>query len=99
MRSKSSWKGIEWNGIEQEVKRVERKEREHTGKCYRPTRGWAMRVSQQEYRTGNLGRTSGPSQSVMGLLESHAIPGVMLHGLSIVHERDDRLSRVDWRVS
>jgi hypothetical protein len=26
----------------------------------------------------------------MGLLESHAILGVMLCGLSIVHERDDK---------
>ena len=40
------------------------------------------------YHTGRLGRTSGLSQSVMGLLESHAIPGVMLNGLSIVHARD-----------
>jgi hypothetical protein len=38
------------------------------------------------YRTGNLGRTSGPSLLVMRLLESHVILGVMLRGLSIVHE-------------
>ena len=49
-----------------------------------------MHVSQQDIVPGNLGRTSGPSQSVMGLLESHAIPGVMLCGLSIVHERDSK---------
>jgi hypothetical protein len=39
-----------------------------------------------EYRTGTLGRTSGPSLSVMGLLESHVILGVVLCGLSIVHK-------------
>ena len=43
-----------------------------------------MRVSQQKYRTGNLGRTSGPSRPIMGLLESHVILGVMPYGLSIV---------------
>jgi hypothetical protein len=55
-------------------------------KRYGPTGGWAVRVKRIEYRTGILGRTSGPSLSVMGLLESHAILGVMLCGLSIVHE-------------
>ena len=44
-----------------------------------------MRVSQQRYRTGNLGRTSGPSRPIMRLLESHAILGVMSCDLSIVH--------------
>ena len=39
-----------------------------------------------EYRTGTLGQTSGPSLSIMGLLESHAILGVMLRGLNTVHE-------------
>ena len=52
-----------------------------------------MRVSQQDIIPGNLGRTNGPSQSVMGLLESHAIPGVMLWGLSIVHKRDNKQKR------
>ena len=31
----------------------------------------------------------------MGLLESHAIPGVMLYGLSIVHERDNKQKEKD----
>ena len=43
-------------------------------------------MKRREYRTGTLGRTSGPSLSVMGLLESHVILGVMLCGLSIVHK-------------
>ena len=65
---------IESNGIEKKRR------------CYRPTGGWAVRMKRIEYHTGTLGQTSGPSLSVMGLLESHAILGVMLCGLSIVHE-------------
>ena len=62
-----------------------RKRGEHTRKRYGPTGGWAMRMSQRGI-VPNLGRTSGPGRSTMRLLESHAIPGVMLCGLSIVHE-------------
>ena len=45
---------MEWNRIEVEPRavRVERKEREHTRKRYRPTGGWAMRVSQQDIVSG-----------------------------------------------
>ena len=82
------WNRMEWNG-NGGATRVERKEREHTRKCYRPTGGWAVCVSQRDI-VPDLGRASGPSQLVMGLLESHAIPGVMLYGLSIVHERDNK---------
>ena len=81
------WNRIEWN---RGATQVERKEREHTRRCDRPTGGWAMRVSQQDIVSGKLGRAGGPSQSIMGLLESHAIPGVVLHGLSIVHVRDNK---------
>ena len=47
-----------------------------------------MRVCQQDIVLGILALTSGPGSSVMGLLESHAIPGVVLLGLSIVQQRD-----------
>jgi hypothetical protein len=41
---------MEWNRVEWSIgkARVERKGREHTRKCYRPTGDWAMRVSQQD---------------------------------------------------
>ena len=58
---------------------------EHTRKRYGPTRGWAMRMSQRGI-VPSLGQTSGPGRSSMGPFESHAIPGVMSYGLSIVHE-------------
>ena len=66
--------------------RIESNRIEWKRRCYRPTGGWAVRMKRIEYRTGTLGQTSGPSLSVMGLLESHAILGVMLCGLSIVQE-------------
>jgi hypothetical protein len=59
-----------------------------------------MRMRRIEYRTGILGRTSGPSLSVVGLLESHVILGVMLCGLSIVHERrKEKVRKRDSRPS
>ena len=44
-----------------------------------------MRMSQRSI-IPSPGRTGGLGRSPMGLLEPHAIPGVMLYGLSIVHE-------------
>ena len=50
----------------------------------------------KEYCTGNLGRTGGPSQPITRLLESHVVLGVVLWGLSIVHEeRKSRLQKKD----
>ena len=47
---------IEWNGMEWKIvmTRVERKEGEQAGKRYRPTGGWAMRVSQPNIVPGIL---------------------------------------------
>ena len=76
-----------------------RKRREHTRKHYGPTEGWAMRMSQRGI-VPSLGRTSGPGRSTMGLLESHAIPGVVPCGLSIVHEETtDKAKREKKRSS
>ena len=70
---------------------MSRKERKRTyEEVLQAHRGLGHARESARYRTGDLGRTSGPSQSVMGLLESHAIPGVMLYGLSIVHERKNK---------
>ena len=76
------------------MRRVVGKGREHTRKRYGPTGGWAMRMSQRSI-VPNLGRASGPGRSSMGLLESHATPGVVPHGLSIVHGKmtDKRVKR------
>ena len=76
MESKGSQARVEHDrkrerGDEKEGKVVER-----TGKCYRPTGGWAMRV-RRKYHTRDLGQASGPGRSVTQLLESHAILGVM----------------------
>ena len=71
-----------------------RKERKRTyEKVLSAHRGLGHARESARHRTGDLGRTSGPSQSVMGLLGSHAIPGVMLCGLSIVHERDNEQAK------
>ena len=60
---------MEWNGMEFKMDMSEKAEkaREHTRKCYRLTRGWAMRAS-QKIPYGDLGRASGPGRSVMGPL-------------------------------
>ena len=39
---------MEWNGMERQDDAAQEKEEEHTRKCYRPTGGWAMRVSQKD---------------------------------------------------
>ena len=81
---------MEQNGIEHRED-ASRKERKRTyEKVLWAHRGLGHARESARHCTGDLGRTSGPSQSVMGLLESHAIPGVMLCGLSIVHERDNK---------
>ena len=58
--------------------RVERKEREHMRKCYRPTGDWAMRVSQQDIVPGISAEQVDQANQSWDSLESHAIPGVML---------------------
>ena len=60
------------------------KEREHTRKCYRPIGGWAMRVSQQDIVPGISAEQVDQANRSWDSLESHAIPGVVLYGLSIV---------------
>ena len=70
--------------------RVKRKEREHTRTCYRPTGGCAMRVSQQDIVPGISAEQVDQANRSWDFLESHAIPGVVLCGLSIVHERENK---------
>ena len=69
------------------VNRKER-EREHTRICYRPTGGWAMHVSQRDIVLGISAEQVDQANRPWDFLESHAIPGVMLCGLSIVHKRE-----------
>ena len=71
-------------------------------KCYRPTGDWAMHVSQQDIVPGISAEQVDQANRSWDSLESHAIPGVMLCGLSIVHkettsqkkERKDRPSEL-----
>ena len=81
-------KGIEGNRTRDDTSPKERKGTYE--KVLWAHRGLGRVRESIRHRTGNLGRTSGPSSSVMGLLESHAILGVMLRGLGIVHEERKR---------
>ena len=49
--SRTEWNGMEWSGV---VNKKAEKVEEHARRCYRPTRGWAMRAS-QKITYGNLG--------------------------------------------
>ena len=57
-----------------------------------------MRVSQQDIVLGILAEQVDQANRSWDFLESHAIPGVVLYGLSIVHERENkrRKKKIVW---
>ena len=81
---------IEWNGMEQNRDGCCKETERTYEKALWAHRGLGHAHESAKYCTGDLGRTSGPGRSAMRPLESHAIPGVMLCGLSIVHERENK---------
>ena len=54
-----------------------------------------MRVSKQDIVPGISAEQVDQANRSWDSLESHAIPGVMPHGLSIVQEKEDKKKRKD----
>ena len=60
-----------------------RKAGEHTGKCYKPTGGWAMRMRASiSYKRLGSGKWTGPTNH--GILGSHEVLGVMSYDPQLV---------------